>query len=97
MLDVILGEKATEAKCFNHPDPDWFHIPGTGANLKEQKKFCQDCKIITECLDYAIRNDVSGVWGGTTTRERMMMRRKMGIKVIPISLREVHVGTQEER
>ncbi len=28
---------------------------------------------ITECLDYAVRNDVSGVWGGTTTRERMMM------------------------
>ncbi len=65
MLDVILGEKARDAKCFNHPDPDWFHIPGTGANLKEQKKFCQDCKIITECLDYAVRNDVSGVWGGT--------------------------------
>ncbi len=47
----------------------------------------------TTFLDYAIRNDVSGVWGGTTTRERMMMRRSMGIKVIPISLREVHVGT----
>lgn len=93
MLDVILGEKARDAKCFNHPDPDWFHIPGNTIVNKAQKEFCQDCKIITECLDYAVRNDVSGVWGGTTTRERMMMRRTMGIKVIPISLREVHVGT----
>ncbi len=93
MLDIILGEKATEGKCYNHPDPDWFHIPGNSIVNKAQKEFCQDCKIITECLDYAVRNDVSGVWGGTTTRERMMMRRSMGIKVIPISLREVHVGT----
>ncbi len=23
MLDVILGEKARDAKCFNHPDPDF--------------------------------------------------------------------------
>jgi hypothetical protein len=89
MLDIILGDKATEGKCYNHPDPDWFHIPGTGDNLKAQKEFCDGCKIFNECLDYAVRNDVSGVWGGTTTRERKMIRRSMGLKVIPISLREV--------
>jgi hypothetical protein len=37
-----------------------------------------------------MRNDVSGVWGGTTAGERETIRRKMGIKVIPISLREVN-------
>ena len=68
MLDIVLGDKAKEAKCYNHPDPDWFFIPSN--NLYAQKKFCIGCKIIDECLDYAIRNDVSGVWGGTTTRER---------------------------
>ena len=89
MLDIILGEKAKEGKCYNHPDPDWFHIPGNNVVNRAQKRFCNDCKIITECLDYALRNDVSGVWGGTTTGEREVMRKKMGIKVIPISLREV--------
>jgi hypothetical protein len=88
MLDIVLGSKAKEGKCYNHPDPDWFHIPGSGDNLKYQKKFCEDCKIIKECLSYAVKHDVSGVWGGTTTRERQMMRSKMGLRVIPISLRE---------
>lgn len=97
MLDVVLGEKAKQAKCYNHPDPDWFHIPGNNVVNKHQKQFCNGCKIITECLDYALRNDVSGVWGGTTTGERRMMRRSMGIRAIPISLREVNSGTEEER
>jgi hypothetical protein len=91
MLDIVLGDKAKEAKCYNHPDPDWFFIPSN--NLYAQKKFCIGCKIIDECLDYAIRNDVSGVWGGTTTRERKMIRRSMGLKVVPISLREVGSGS----
>jgi hypothetical protein len=93
MLDIILGDKATEGKCYNHPDPDWFHIPGNSIVNKAQKEFCQGCKIITECLDYAMRNDVSGVWGGTTAGERQTIRRSMGIKVIPISLREVGNGS----
>lgn len=92
MLDAVLGGKAKEGKCYNHPDPDWFHIPGNGDNLKYQKDFCKGCKILDECLDYAIRNDVSGVWGGTTTRERRMIRRSKGIRAIPMSLREDRYG-----
>lgn len=86
MLDSILGEKAKQGKCYNHPDPDWFHIPGSGTNLNEQKKFCEGCKIKSDCFNYALHHDVTGVWGGTTTRERQVMRSKMGLRVIPISL-----------
>lgn len=86
MLDSILGEKAKQGKCYNHPDPDWFHIPGSGSNLNEQKKFCEGCIIKSDCFNYALRHDVTGVWGGTTTRERQVMRSKMGLRVIPISL-----------
>lgn len=91
MLDIVLGDKAKEAKCYNHPDPDWFFIPSN--NLYAQKKFCIGCKIIDECLDYAIRNDVSGVWGGTTKQDRERRRKKLGLKPIPISIREAGIGS----
>jgi hypothetical protein len=91
MLDIVLGDKAKEAKCYNHPDPDWFFIPSN--NLYAQKKFCIGCKIIDECLDYAIRNDVSGVWGGTTKQDRERTRKKLGLKPIPISIREAGIGS----
>lgn len=99
MLHSILGEKAKQGKCYNHPDPDWFFIPGSGDNLKRQKEFCKDCKVLSDCLDYALHNDVIGVWGGTSTRERDDIRRKQGIRVIPMSLilRGENLAQEKER
>ena len=56
------------AKCNNHPDPDWFFDIEAGHGVK-QKKFCADCPVLNECLDYALNVKVLGVWGGTTPEE----------------------------
>jgi len=37
-------------------------------------KICQECPIINECLEYAIKNNEIGVWGGTTEKQRKRLR-----------------------
>lgn len=39
--------------------------------VKQAKAICAICPVKQECLDYALRNEeVYGIWGGKTTRER---------------------------
>lgn len=34
------------------------------------KRICEGCPVRAECLAWAMRNPVNGVWGGTTEAER---------------------------
>ena len=40
---------------------------------------CYKCPVIRECLEYALRTDAQGIWGGTTDiqREEMKMRESL--------------------
>ena len=38
------------------------------------KDVCAGCNVVDDCLDYALRNNVVGVWGATTTAERKAMK-----------------------
>jgi hypothetical protein len=67
------------AKCLYHPNPDWFFDNIEVNNAREQKKFCSDCPVISECLEYALNVNVSGIWGGTTPRERKAIRKELNI------------------
>lgn len=40
---------------------------------------CRECRLQPACLDYALRHDVTGVWGGTTGAERVELRRQRGL------------------
>ncbi len=40
---------------------------------------CDSCPVQVECLDWAVRHEPAGIWGGTTERERRRMRRRSGI------------------
>ena len=42
------------------------------------KSICADCPVRKECLDHALHSEdgYHGVWGGTTPRERKIMRRR---------------------
>ena len=42
---------------------------------------CADCPVRSACLDYALRHEDQGVWGGTTPRQRERMRRALGIQL----------------
>lgn len=40
---------------------------------------CRYCSVSRECYDYAIQNDVTGVWGGTTDKEREGVRHRSSL------------------
>ncbi len=44
------------------------------------KKICRECHLIDACLEYAIRYERHGVWGGMTAAERARHRSARGIK-----------------
>lgn len=58
-------------------------FPNTGeqAQAESAKRVCKKCPHLTECFEWALDHERFGVWGATTPRERMRMRRKLNIKV----------------
>jgi len=51
-------------------DPELF-FPEKGNRPQDAKMVCARCPVRAECLTDALAQDrVSGVWGGTTERER---------------------------
>lgn len=61
------------AKCAENNDVNFF---ASGSAVNKAIKFCQDCSVRSECLEYAIKNEiVHGIWGGTSERERKQMMK----------------------
>ncbi|ASR85937.1 WhiB family transcription factor [Mycobacterium Phage Niklas] len=57
-------------------DPEIF-FPEQGGSVREAKRVCGRCPVTDECLDRALSlpSNPTGVWGGTTERERRRMIR----------------------
>lgn len=52
-------------------DPDLFFLERGGIGYSEGKKFCRQCPVRQECLDYAVRHKIKfGLWGGLAERQR---------------------------
>lgn len=44
------------------------------------KKVCSSCAVKTNCLSYALNEQINfGIWGGFTARERSSIIRKFGL------------------
>lgn len=43
---------------------------------KEAAALCYGCPVTVECLEYALDNNETGVWGGTTTNQRHNFTRR---------------------
>jgi WhiB family transcriptional regulator, redox-sensing transcriptional regulator len=58
-------------------DPDLWHPDnGNRADAEAAKAICQKCPARVPCLQWAIdANEQYGVWGGTTPRERIALRK----------------------
>jgi WhiB family redox-sensing transcriptional regulator len=62
-------------------DPELF-FPGDGVNgarVEQARDICRSCPSTTTCCDWAIANNVDGIWGGTTTAERNATRRAIRV------------------
>ena len=66
----------TTAKCVT-ADPDIFMPEGADhiRITRQAKAICSECPLVLTCLDYAIRNNEWGIWGGTTMKERQYIKR----------------------
>jgi WhiB family redox-sensing transcriptional regulator len=51
-------------------------FPGAGRQHAEALAICHGCPVRVECLEYALVTDSSGVWGGTSERERDRIRKR---------------------
>jgi WhiB family redox-sensing transcriptional regulator len=72
------GDWREEALCAQSGIPDvWFPPPGGGSPIvRIAKRICRECPVRQPCLDEALdRNEIHGIWGGLTSRERHEMRR----------------------
>ena len=50
-------------------------FPSVGASSTKAREICSACPVRQECLDFAMAdNELTGVWGGTTTQERKRLR-----------------------
>lgn len=76
------GDWLAHAAC-GDVDPETFFPTGTSGPspmtlVKEAKRICNACPVKSECLDYAISEDLDhGVWGGTTPQDRRYHRKAL--------------------
>ena len=58
-------------------DPEVFfpHKGANGNNINMAKRICQTCPYIHPCLEWALDNKESGIWGGTTETQRKKMKK----------------------
>ena len=86
-----------EASC-KGMDTNLFFLKPGGLLSKEIVDSCMDCPVRSECLMHALRFEEYGCWALTTPKQRVALRKKMGIKleerVRDISLDEVNAGIE---
>lgn len=52
-------------------------FPEPGTDNRQALAVCRRCPVSSECLDHALRFHVSGIWGGTSDRDRRRLRRSV--------------------
>lgn len=56
-------------------DPEAFH-PAKSTSPRLARRICNRCPVKAQCLEAAIADaSLEGVWGGTTYKERQLLRR----------------------
>jgi WhiB family redox-sensing transcriptional regulator len=49
------------------------------AKTKTAIEICNSCDVSIDCLEYSLRHEPYGIWGGKTEEERATIRSKRGI------------------
>jgi hypothetical protein len=59
-------------------DPElWYPSHDEDYTPRIAKKFCEDCPVRQQCLEYALKvNEQYGVWGGLSVKERQALQAK---------------------
>lgn len=65
-------------------NPDAFFPTAERHSDPEASAMCQRCPIIDDCLQWALRHEAWGYFGGTFPEQRQQMRRKLNILLEPV-------------
>jgi len=62
--------------CRNDDVPTWLFFAGRGdtRTVEAAKAVCAGCGVQDDCLQYALRNNAVGIWGGTSGADRRGMK-----------------------
>lgn len=84
------------AKCAEIGGEAWFP-KSKGSPAKEARAICLGneakgipaCPVLDLCREYAVENHINyGIWGGTSPRERVAIRRTRGIAELELELED---------
>lgn len=67
---------------FFYPDEE-----GEYHYLLQVRKICDGCPVKTECLEWGLKHESQGIWGGKTPIQRKQLRRTLGITLQTIDPR----------
>lgn len=64
-------------------NPDMWFVEGYNAwaEYQQLRRVCNNCPIMNQCAEYAIRHEQWGFWAGMSPRERANIRSRRGIKM----------------
>lgn len=65
--DQFFDERPNDENVTAAQDPE---------KVARAKSFCHSCPVKDACLNHALKYNESGIWGGTTERERRAMKRR---------------------
>lgn len=75
MSTNLISREWTELSLCVDMDKNLF-FPDSYSGVIKAKRICSKCPVSTQCLDYAMRNDINyGVWGGLGETDRLRLRK----------------------
>lgn len=75
----LVADWRARAACAGYPNTLFFPTSDGAeeASIEKAKAVCGVCPVVEDCLQYALEtNQRSGIWGGTSEKERKSLRRK---------------------
>lgn len=84
----------TPAPCRNEDPELFFPHPSDVQQTEKAKAVCRGCSIAQKCLQFALDNNMQGVWGGMGEKERrsrvtQRVRDRRTISAGPTELRDI--------
>jgi len=75
--------------CLGHDTNMWYPRLKKGVSKSEYRDYvvnaktaisiCEQCNVKNECLEYSLRHEPYGIWGGKTESERANLRHANGV------------------
>ena len=81
----------SKGSCRNFPASAFF--PSDGVGVDAARAICADCRVMSQCLEYALENRIDhGVWGGCSERERRRIPKRRRDAAAPADERPVVIA-----